>query len=35
MCPVAVYHYVIEYLGQGNVLLEKEGKRYGSVMLLR
>jgi|GEM_PF-1698653 len=35
LCPVGVYHYVIEYLGQGNVLLEKEGKRYGSVMLLR
>ncbi len=35
MCPVGVYNYVIEYMGKGNVLLEKEGKRYGQVMLLR
>ncbi len=34
-CPVGVYHYVIEYLGQGNVLLEKEGKKHGQITLFR
>ena len=34
-CPVGVYHYVIEYLGTGNVLLEKEGKKYGQITLFR
>lgn len=34
-CPVGVYHYVVEYLGQGNVLLEKEGKKYGQITLFR
>ena len=33
--PVGVYHYVIEYLGQGNVLLEQEGKQYGQITLFR
>lgn len=34
-CPVGVYHYVLEYLGAGNVLLEKEGKKYGEIILFR
>ena len=33
--PVGVYHWVIEYLGQGNVLLEQEGKKYGQITLFR
>ncbi len=34
-CPVGVYHWVLEYFGTGNVLLEKEGKQYGQVLLFR
>jgi gliding motility-associated-like protein len=34
-CPTGVYHYVIEYVGQGNVLLEQEGKKYGQITLFR
>ncbi|MCX6271998.1 MAG: gliding motility-associated C-terminal domain-containing protein [Bacteroidetes bacterium] len=34
-CPAGVYHYVIEYLGQGNVLLEQEGKNRGQITLFR
>ncbi len=34
-CPVGVYHYVVEYLGQCNVLLEKEGKKHGQITLFR
>jgi gliding motility-associated-like protein len=35
MCPIGVYSYLIDYVGQGNVLLEQEGKKYGAVLLLR
>jgi len=34
-CPVGVYHWVLEYFGLGNVLLEQEGKQYGQVLLFR